>query len=50
MSITLSQAPVFYTLAEVKFNPIEQMKDYLPKLQDKLRLKGYPQGCPIKNF
>ncbi len=41
-----SNAPVFYTLTQVKFNPIAQMEDYAPKLQDKLRRNGYPDYKP----
>lgn len=37
----MNHAPVFYTLAQVKFNPI-QMVNFIPKLQDKLRHLGYP--------
>lgn len=42
MGVKLEQAPVFYTLAQVKFNPIAQIKEDVPKLQDMLRRKGYP--------
>ena len=42
MSFKLEQAPVFYTLAQVKFNPIAQISDDVPKLQNTLRLLGYP--------
>jgi uncharacterized protein (TIGR04255 family) len=35
-------APVFYTLAQVQFNPIKNMSDYVPKLQDRLRRNGFP--------
>jgi uncharacterized protein (TIGR04255 family) len=38
----MSLAPVFYTLAQVQFNPIAQMSDYVPRLQEHLRLNGFP--------
>ncbi|MCU7885460.1 MAG: TIGR04255 family protein [Candidatus Thiodiazotropha sp. (ex Lucinoma annulata)] len=41
-----NNAPVFYTLAQVKFNPIAQMEVYIPKLQDELRRNGYPDFKP----
>ncbi len=34
--------PVFYTLAQIKFNPIARMEGYVPELQDRLRCIGYP--------
>ncbi len=43
MSAKLTSAPVFYTIAQIKFNPIQQMGDYVQKtLQDSLRRRGYP--------
>lgn len=42
MGTKLSMAPVFYTLAQFKFNPITQMSEYIPGLQDHLRRIGYP--------
>lgn len=45
MSFKLGQAPVFYTLAQVKFNPIAQISDDVPKLQNTLRRSGYPDFC-----
>ncbi|MGB7412716.1 MAG: TIGR04255 family protein [Thermosynechococcaceae cyanobacterium] len=35
-------APVFYTLAQVQFNPIAQMSDYVARLQERLRRSGFP--------
>ncbi|ERS87951.1 TIGR04255 family protein [Halomonas sp. PBN3] len=37
-----AQAPVFYALAQIKFNWIEQMANYVGPLQDALRRQGYP--------
>ncbi len=41
-----SNAPVFYTLAQVNFNPIAQLEEFIPKLQDQLRRNGYPDYRP----
>lgn len=38
----MSLAPVFYTLAQVQFNPIAQMSDYVAHLQERLRRSGFP--------
>ena len=38
----MSLAPVFYTLAQVQFNPIVQMSDYVARLQERLRRGGFP--------
>jgi uncharacterized protein (TIGR04255 family) len=38
----MSLAPVFYTLAQVQFNPIAQMADYVSPLQERLRRSGFP--------
>jgi len=38
----MSLAPVFYTLAQVQFNPIAQMSDYVARLQERLRRSGFP--------
>lgn len=42
MGKRMGQAPVFYTLAAVVFNPILQMSEFLPKIQDRFRLEGFP--------
>lgn len=38
----LSLAPVFYTLAQVQFNPIAKMSNYVDSLQERLRRNGFP--------
>jgi uncharacterized protein (TIGR04255 family) len=38
----MSLAPVFYTLAQVEFNPITQMSEYVSRLQERLRRSGFP--------
>jgi len=42
MGQKLSHAPVFYTLAQVVFNPVLQIPDFVPKIQDRLRRAGFP--------
>ncbi|HSH48629.1 MAG TPA: TIGR04255 family protein [Halomonas sp.] len=42
MTTPALQAPVFYVLAQIKFNRIEQMANYVGPLQDALRRQGYP--------
>ncbi|WP_181422059.1 TIGR04255 family protein [Halomonas sp. LBP4] len=42
MTTPVSQAPVFYALAQIKFNRIEQMASFVGPLQDALRRQGYP--------
>lgn len=42
MGKRMGQAPVFYTLAAVVFNPILQMAEFVPKIQDRFRLEGFP--------
>lgn len=34
--------PVFYTVAEARFNKILRMEKYVPEIQDRLRLRGFP--------
>lgn len=38
----MRNAPVFYTLAQVRFNPVALITQFVPKIQDKLRRAGYP--------
>ncbi len=38
----MNLAPVFYTLAQVQFNPIAQMAGYVDLLQERLRRSGFP--------
>lgn len=33
--------PVYYAVAQAQFNPIVAMTEYVPAIQDKLRIKGY---------
>src|SRR6185312_2713096 len=42
MGTRMRHAPVFYTLVQVTFNPVMQMADYVPKMQERLRHEGFP--------
>ncbi len=33
--------PVFYTVAQLRFNPVLNMEKYLPEIQDGMRLRGF---------
>lgn len=41
-ALKLSKSPLVLVLCQVRFSPILAMADYFPRIQDKLRLKGYP--------
>jgi len=40
--IKLEHSPLVLVLCQVRFSPILAMGEYFPKIQDRLRLKGYP--------
>lgn len=42
MGTRMKLAPVYFTLAQVRFNPILALDNYVPDLQNKLRLQGFP--------
>ncbi len=42
MSEKLSNAPVYYALAQAHFNPVAAMAKYVDQIQDRLRREGYP--------
>jgi len=39
---TLRNSPLVLVLCQVRFSPLMAMGDYIAKIQDKLRLSGYP--------
>jgi uncharacterized protein (TIGR04255 family) len=41
MGVKMKNAPIFYTIAQIQFNPILSMKKFVPDIQDQLR-KEYP--------
>jgi uncharacterized protein (TIGR04255 family) len=38
----LTHAPVYFTVAEVRFSPVLSLESYVPKIQEHLRRLGYP--------
>jgi len=38
----MSNAPVYYALAQAQFNPVAAMSKYVDQVQDRLRREGYP--------
>jgi uncharacterized protein (TIGR04255 family) len=38
----MSNAPVYYALGQVHFNPVAAMAKYVDQIQDRLRREGYP--------
>jgi len=38
----MSNAPVYYALAQAHFNPVAAMSKYVAQIQDRLRREGYP--------
>ncbi len=42
MGVKWRNAPIFYTVAQVRFNPVLALKDYLDQIQEKFRQKDYP--------
>lgn len=38
----MSNAPIYYALAQVKFTPIAAMSKYIAEIQDALRVEGFP--------
>jgi uncharacterized protein (TIGR04255 family) len=38
----LTRAPVYFALAQVRFNPVLALDSYIPQMQDQLRKQGYP--------
>ena len=42
MGTRMRLAPVYFTLAQVRFNPILALDNYVSDLQNKLRLQGFP--------
>lgn len=42
MGQKMRQAPVYFTLVQARFNAILALDSYVPKIQDQLRVKGFP--------
>jgi len=46
MGTRLSKAPVCFTLAQMRFNPVLVMEPFLPALQEAFREAGFPDYAP----
>ncbi|HEV7217436.1 MAG TPA: TIGR04255 family protein [Terriglobales bacterium] len=44
MGKKLNAAPVFFTIMQVRFNPILTLDAYVPQIQDRLRKEGFPDA------
>jgi len=42
----LKNAPIYFSIAQVRHNPILSIRDYLPKIQESMRKAGYPDFAP----
>lgn len=42
MSSKMKNAPIYFAIAQVRFNPILSLETYLPGIQEKFRKAGYP--------
>lgn len=42
MGKKMENAPVYFTLAQVRFNPILKLEEYLPTIQEKMRATHFP--------
>jgi uncharacterized protein (TIGR04255 family) len=48
MGAPLKNPPVYLTVAQVRFNPILKLPDFLPSIQDGMRKAGFPAYEPHK--
>lgn len=44
MGTKMKNAPVYFTIAQVRFNPILALESYAPQIQEHLRKQGYPDA------
>ena len=42
MGLPLKKPPVYFTVAQVRFNPLLKLSDFLPSIQEALRKLGFP--------
>jgi uncharacterized protein (TIGR04255 family) len=42
----LKNAPIYFSIAQVRHNPVLSIRDYLPKIQESMRKAGYPDFAP----
>jgi uncharacterized protein (TIGR04255 family) len=50
--LKLANSPLSLVLCQVRFSPLMAMADYIPKVQDQLRLGGYPvnASAPVREL
>lgn len=46
MSPPLKNPPVYFTLAQARFNPVLKLADYVPSVQEAMRKAGFPAYTP----
>ena len=46
MGQKMKTAPVYYTIAQVRFNPVLSLESYVPGIQESFRKAGYPDFQP----
>jgi uncharacterized protein (TIGR04255 family) len=46
MGRKMQNAPIYYALAQVRFNPLAAIETYIPAVQETLRKAGYPDFRP----
>jgi uncharacterized protein (TIGR04255 family) len=49
MGTPLSKPPVYFTVVQVRFNALLKLSDYLPSIQENLRLAGFPDFASHKS-
>jgi uncharacterized protein (TIGR04255 family) len=50
MGTKMKNAPVYFTIAQVRHNPILNLSSYAPTIQDRMRKAGYPDHRPGKTL
>ena len=50
MGTKMKNAPVYFTIAQVRHNPILSLNNYVPGIQDRMRKAGYPDHQPGKTL
>jgi uncharacterized protein (TIGR04255 family) len=50
MGQKLSNAPVYFTIAQVRHNPVLSIQDYLAAIQENMRRGGYPDYKSVPNL
>lgn len=50
MGTKMKNAPVYFTIAQVRHNPILSLTSYAPAIQDRMRKAGYPDHQPGKTL